>query len=314
MNESSGRVRFQPVAIAAAACDADRVLPKESGATRTRIGGRFIRPGPKAPALSEARELFITGQTRANVPLWARKGGSRAVDPPLRRSNLTVVKLLGRKKVSQDNAGTGAVNDDYGAVAPTRGTQTTAGKGRPTPKRSESAKGRKGPTVPAPLTAAEARARRKALAGRKLSRDERKAERQNNRSQMAERRERMMAGEEAYLLPRDQGPIRRYIRDVVDSRRNVMGMFMPTAILMLFVSIGVPQLQYYVSPLMLVLIALMIVDGVILGRKVTKLVNQKFPSNTESRLKLGMYAATRASQMRRLRAPKPQVERGSNVS
>ncbi|MGB9304765.1 MAG: DUF3043 domain-containing protein, partial [Mycobacterium sp.] len=41
----------------------------------------------------------------------------------------------------------------------------TGPKGRPTPKRSEATKRQKGPVAPAPMTAAEARARRKSLAG-----------------------------------------------------------------------------------------------------------------------------------------------------
>ncbi|HEY9304954.1 MAG TPA: DUF3043 domain-containing protein, partial [Mycobacterium sp.] len=53
-----------------------------------------------------------------------------------------------------------------------RGSQTTAPKGRPTPRRSASR--RKGPVAPAPMTAAEARARRKSLKGPKLSREERR--------------------------------------------------------------------------------------------------------------------------------------------
>ena len=163
------------------------------------------------------------------------------------------------------------------------------------------------------MTASEARARRKSLAGPKLSRQERRAERAASRARMSDRRERMMAGEEAYLLPRDQGPIRRYIRDVVDSRRNALGLFMPSALALLFVMFAVPQLQLYMSPAMLVLMAVMGIDGIILGRKVSKLVDAKFPNNTESRWKLGLYAAGRASQMRRMRAPRPQVERGSRV-
>lgn len=122
-----------------------------------------------------------------------------------------------------------------------------------------------------------------------------------------------MAGEEAYLLPRDQGPIRRYIRDLVDARRNVLGLFMPSALALLFVMFAVPQAQFYMSPAMLILMTIMAIDGVILGRKVNKLVNTKFPSNIESRWKLGLYAAGRASQMRRMRAPRPQVELGSDV-
>jgi hypothetical protein len=163
------------------------------------------------------------------------------------------------------------------------------------------------------MTASEARARRKSLAGPKLSREERRAEKTASRARMTDRRDRMMAGEEAYLLPRDQGPIRRYVRDVVDSRRNVLGLFMPSALALLFVMFGVPQLQLYMSPAMLVVMVVMGIDGIILGRKVGKLVDAKFPTNTESRWKLGLYAAGRASQMRRMRAPRPQVERGSRV-
>lgn len=164
------------------------------------------------------------------------------------------------------------------------------------------------------MTTAEARARRKSLSGPKLSRAERRAERTASRARMSERRERMMAGEEAYLLPRDQGPIRRYVRDVVDARRfSLLSLFMPSALGLLFVMFAVPQLQLYMSPAMLVLMALMTVDGIMLGRKVSRRVDAKFPNNTESRWKLGLYAAGRASQMRRMRAPRPQVERGASI-
>jgi hypothetical protein len=163
------------------------------------------------------------------------------------------------------------------------------------------------------MTASEARARRKTLAGPKLSREERRVERAAGRARMTDRRERMMAGEEAYLLPRDQGPVRRYVRDVVDSRRNVLGLFMPATLVLLFVMFAVPQLQLYASPVMLVLMVVMTIDALVLGRKVSRLVDAKFPSNTESRWKLGLYAAGRATQMRRLRTPRPQVQRGSSV-
>jgi hypothetical protein len=230
------------------------------------------------------------------------------------------VKLLGRKKGHEEGADPSAVPDDgFGSGDTSASTASRASrtgpKGRPTPKRSDAARRntKKGPVVPAPMTASEARARRKALAGPKLSRDERRADKVASRARLTERRERMMAGEDAYLLPRDQGPVRRYVRDVVDSRRNVLGLFMPSALALLFVMFAVSQVQLYISPAMLVLMALMTIDGVLLGRKVGKLVDAKFPTNTESRWKLGLYAAGRASQMRRMRAPRPQVERGSSV-
>jgi hypothetical protein len=228
------------------------------------------------------------------------------------------VKLLGRKKGHEDGtaeeageqaASVSASSEDTISRAPRK----TDPKGRPTPKRDDTRGGRKGPVVPAPRTSSEARARRKALAGPKLSREERRAEKAAGRARMTDRRDRMMAGEEAYLLPRDQGPIRRYARDVVDSRRNVLGLFMPATLALLLVMFAAPQLQLYMSPAMLVIMVVMGVDALILGRKVGRKVDAKFPDNTESRWKLGLYAAGRATQMRRMRAPRPQVKRGSSV-
>lgn len=235
------------------------------------------------------------------------------------RSNLAIVKLMGRKR-GDDGDQDGDVGetplvtaiDADGSGGP--GSRRTGPKGRPTPKRSEARRNaRKGPVAPAPMTASEARARRKTLAGPKLSREERRAERTASRARMTDRRERMMAGEEAYLLPRDQGPVKRYVRDVVDSRRNALGLFMPATLVLLFASFGVPQVQLYASPAMLALMVVMGADGIILGRKVSRLVDAKFPDNTESRWRLGIYAAGRASQLRRMRTPRPQVERGSSV-
>jgi hypothetical protein len=242
--------------------------------------------------------------------------GHYGVDHP--RSNLATVKLIGRKKGHEDDLEGGAVApaaiDAANSPDTTSSGVRTDPKGRPTRKRSDARRNtRKGPVAPAPMTASEARARRRSLAGPKLSRDERRAEKAAGRARMTDRRDRMMAGEEAYLLPRDQGPIRHYVRDVVDSRRNVLGLFMPATLVLLFIMFAVPQLQLYVSPAMLVLMLVMTVDGLVLGRKVSKLVDAKFPNNTESRWKLGLYAAGRASQIRRMRAPRPQVKRGSSV-
>lgn len=225
------------------------------------------------------------------------------------------MKLLGRRKAADAASAAGGQDDEPTLSSESqlsRGSQTTAPKGRPTPSRGAAAR-RKGPVAPAPMTSAEARARRKSLARPKLSREERRASSAVRRAEMADRRERMMAGDERYLLTRDQGPVRRFVRDVVDARRNVLGLFMPSALMLLFVMFAVPQLQLYISPAMLLLMALMMLDGLILGRKVARRVDEKFPEDTESRWKLGLYAASRASQMRRMRAPRPQVKHGATV-
>ncbi|MGY4708962.1 DUF3043 domain-containing protein [Mycolicibacterium sp. CBM1] len=218
------------------------------------------------------------------------------------------MKLLGRKNDDGDAKQAEPTEVDEPAVP----GGTTAPKGRPTPRRNESAK-RRGPVAPAPMTAAEARKRRKEMRAT-LTKEERRADKLERRAAMNDRRERMMSGEEAYLLPRDKGPVRRFARDIVDSRRNVLGLFMPAALALIFVMLAVPQVQLFISPAMLVLMAIMAVDGILLARKVNIAVDTKFPDNTEGHWKLGLYAAGRASQIRRMRAPRPQVERGAKVA
>ena len=229
-------------------------------------------------------------------------------------SNLGGVNLLGRKKGNaQADQDSSTASEDAGAQESGKETALTSPKGRPTPKRDQARK--RGPVAPAPLTAAEARKRRKELRGAKLTREERKVEKLERRANMADRRERMMAGDDAYLLPRDKGPVRRFVRDVVDARRNVLGLFMPAALGMVFVMLSIPSLaaQGVLSFAMLGLVVVMAIDGVLIGRRVNKLVDEKFPDNLEGGWKLGFYAASRASQLRRMRAPRPQVTRGDKV-
>src|SRR5580765_7342637 len=88
-------------------------------------------------------------------------------------SNLGRVKLLGRKKGNAQAEDSASIQGaDAQQAAKDAGT---ARKGRPTPKRSEATR-KRGPVAPAPLTAAEARKRRKELGGPKLTRQERKVE------------------------------------------------------------------------------------------------------------------------------------------
>ncbi len=109
--------------------------------------------------------------------------------------------------------------------------------------------------------------------------------------------------------------ISRYARDIVDSRANLLGLFMPVALGLVLITLAVPAVavQKYVSFGMPVLLLVMAVDGVLLGRRVNRKVDEKFPDNTESGFKLGFYAASRASQLRRMRAPRPLVNRGDDV-
>ncbi|TPG32584.1 DUF3043 domain-containing protein [Mycolicibacterium hodleri] len=224
------------------------------------------------------------------------------------------MNLLGRKKDNPPSEETdGASAAGLSGDGRDTGVRVTAPKGRPTPKRNQTRA--RGPVAPAPMTSAEARKRKKA-AKESLTKEERKAEKVTRRAAMADRREKMMAGDDAYLLPRDKGALRRFTRDIVDSRRNLLGLFMPAALALVFVMLSLPsvQIQYYVQFVMLGLVAVMVIDGFLIARRVNRGVDAKFPDNTESGWKLGFYAASRASQLRRMRAPRPQVERGAKVA
>ncbi|GAA5151588.1 hypothetical protein GCM10023340_30640 [Nocardioides marinquilinus] len=154
------------------------------------------------------------------------------------------------------------------------------GKGRPTPTRKE----------------AEAAARERARVPR--TRKEQMAKQRALRGEAgAKAREGMKRGEERYLLPRDKGPVRRFIRDFVDSRFSFAEVVIPLMIVSLFV----PALVF---PLFLVLL----VDLVVLRLRLRKQLRERFPEETTKGTTF--YALTRAMQMKFMRLPKAQVKIG----
>jgi len=176
------------------------------------------------------------------------------------------------------------------------------GKGRPTPKRRDAEARRRGPVAPPPTTQRQAYKRSKATQAPKIDR----------RKSNSERRERMMAGDDRYVLPRDKGPARALARDVVDGRRNITGLFMPLALIVVL-SFLVPALQSTVALAMFAMMLVMAVEGIFLARLVSGRVHERFPDDPSSTLKLGWYAFIRASQIRKLRAPRPRVKPGDPV-
>ncbi|MCZ4278568.1 DUF3043 domain-containing protein [Rhodococcoides yunnanense] len=186
----------------------------------------------------------------------------------------------------------------------------SVGKGRPTPKRREAEARRRGPVPPPPMTSKQARERRKANRGNKNDRKKASAER---RASSADRRARMLAGEDKYLLPRDKGPVRAFARNLVDARRNLVGLFMPLALLLIFALFLSPEVQAFVTLAMFVMMAFMVIEGVYIGRQINNRVRERFPDTSDGGFKLGWYAFVRASQLRKMRAPKPRVERGAAV-
>ena len=184
----------------------------------------------------------------------------------------------------------------------------TPGKGRATPKRREAEQRKRGPVAPPPRTTREAMKRAR---GNKEDRKELAAKRREIR---VTQRERMMAGDEKYLMPRDRGPVKAYIRDAVDSRRNLLGLFMPLAIL-IFVALLVPdqRVQSLTTLLCLLMLVAMIFEGMLSGGRITRRVRAKFPKEHVRGLSVGWYAFIRASQIRKLRVPKPRVRPGDKI-
>ncbi|AMY18557.1 Protein of unknown function [Rhodococcoides kroppenstedtii] len=232
-------------------------------------------------------------------------------------NNLDSVKLPFGKSGDSDTRADQATGDDGSSALGDSSTERTVtgkatpqGKGRPTPKRRDAEARRRGPVAPAPLTAKEARARRKANRGTK---EERKAAAAERRARSADQRARMMAGEDKYLLPRDKGPVRAFARDLVDSRRNFLGLFMPMALILLVALFLSPAIQSVVTLVLFVMMIFMAIDGYLLGRRINNRVRERFPDTPDGGFKLGWYTFVRASQVRKMRAPKPRVGPGDAV-
>jgi hypothetical protein len=173
-----------------------------------------------------------------------------------------------------------------------------SGKGRPTPKRTEAQGRRPGPPPPPPTTRKEAYKRM----------------RQQSAARRAETRQGAARGDDAYLPARDRGPVRKLVRDVVDSRRNVGSFFLAIAGVALIGTI-VPSLvvRNYASFLLFGFFLLLIVDSVVLSRKIKRKVADRFPDGNQRTRGLVWYGVSRATMIRRWRFPKPEVPLGADV-
>ena len=100
--------------------------------------------------------------------------------------------------------------------------------------------------------------------------------------------------------------MRAFARDVVDSRRNLMGLFMPLAVIIFAtVVVPVPAVQNLGSLICLIMLAAMAVEGFLLGRQVVARARARFPDQEVPGFGTGWYAFTRATQIRKLRMPAP---------
>lgn len=175
------------------------------------------------------------------------------------------------------------------------------GKGRPTPKRSESEAQRKKRMKP-PMDRREAA---------KRQREQARAERLRTREAMAG------SGDQRHLPKRDRGPVRQFARDYVDTRRNVAEYLLPALLLIVLLpvlgTLGLDSrlVEAFTGALWLTTIVLTVLDVFLLQRRVKKELPVRFPD--EDTKGATLYAVLRSSQMRWLRLPKPRFKPGEQM-
>ena len=119
-----------------------------------------------------------------------------------------------------------------------------------------------------------------------------------------------MAGDERALPPRDQGPVKRYVRDFVDSRFTIAEFFIFIALAVLVMGfIPNPTVQFAVSISWMALIAVVAFDEIFLLMRLNSALRKRFPEKSERKGAL-WYAGLRTLQLRRFRLPPPRVRRG----
>jgi hypothetical protein len=167
-------------------------------------------------------------------------------------------------------------------------------KGRPTPKRKEAEAARKVSSLaPASTKAEKAKAKEAARAAR------------------IAQRAAYVRGDESALPLRDKGPVKKFVRNYVDSRRSVGEYFLPIIFFVLILTL-IPSKVFQLTSILVMYSVLLIsvVDGFLLSRKLKKVVAVKFP---DAEVKgLGMYGWLRSTQMRKMRTPRPAIKRGES--
>lgn len=160
------------------------------------------------------------------------------------------------------------------------------GKGRPTPTRKE----------------AEAAAKQRA----KTVIDAKGRARQQRVSNAGRARDAMRTGDDRYLPARDQGPVKRFVRDFIDARFSIVEFILP--LLVVTMGLGFSGSQALSSILELAILLVIALEGTWIVITLKRAVRKKFPD--ESGRGLTTYALMRAMNMRFLRMPKTQVARG----
>ncbi len=173
------------------------------------------------------------------------------------------------------------------------------GKGRPTPTRKEAE--------------AAAKARAKVPRTRKEIAKAQKAQARGVKSEsMQTVRKGMKQGDERYLLPRDKGPMRRFVRDYIDHRFSILELMIPLLILTMILGYsGNTTLAGVGNTILFAMLAVAFFDIFILRRRLRAELDVRFPG--ESTKGITYYSVTRAIQMKFMRMPKAKVKIGEEL-
>ena len=202
--------------------------------------------------------------------------------------------MFRRRNAATEDAPAEPTADEVKAEAATARGAVTAGKGRPTPKRSEAERRRRYQLAPED---------RKAAAKQSRTRD---------RTDRARKTEAMRRGEEWALPAKDKGPVRALARDYVDSKRRFSEFYMYGLVVLLFLLfLHSTVIQTVLPVVLIVMVLIMAGEGFWIGRKVAAIAAERYPGQSTRGIK--MYAGMRALQIRKLRFPKPRVKPGESI-
>jgi hypothetical protein len=179
-----------------------------------------------------------------------------------------------------------------------------AGKGRPTPKRSQ-AEANRYRSITGSTTSGRGPAGTKPR-GKLTPEEKAKARSDRNRQLQAMRR-----GEDWALSARDRGPVKRLARDYVDAHRRPSEFYMYALIILVIALVGGKSnhaISNYMQIVLLLIIVVIAVDAFLLRRSISRLAAERLPG--ESTRGLSIYAIMRALQLRRFRTPAPRLRPG----
>lgn len=193
------------------------------------------------------------------------------------------------RRRTSEAADTAPETADDTPATPQQAAPSQAPKGRATPSRKDAEKARLEARRGVPSDPRQAR----------------KVARERRNDAVTRSRTALRSGDEAHYPVRDQGPVRRFCRDYVDSRFRLSELLVVFYILVLVANIAGQGLATLILGIIVVVV---IVDVVATVIGVRRGVAKRFPG--ESTRGITLYVIGRSIFPRRFRTPRPRLKRG----